>query len=89
MSNDKATGVVMLTTVDNPHSPLTEYEDWFAFDSAHGYHTPGLLARVAVVSDNLSEEDQVLGLRDAMREIVRVNVSGMHRLFIEENNNKE
>lgn len=69
----------MLTTVDNPFDPFTQFDEWFAWDQASGYHTPGLLDRVARFSDELSEADQNLILQQAIDEIVRENVSGMHK----------
>jgi hypothetical protein len=69
----------MLTTYDNPFDPFTEWDEWYSWDQNAGYHTPGLLDRVARTSDELSDADQHLALRDAMDEIVRENVSGVHR----------
>lgn len=66
----------MLTTVDNPFDPATQWDDWFAFDSLHGYNTPGLLARIARSSDELSEADQDIAIEEAIDEIVRENVLG-------------
>ena len=70
---------VMLTTIDNPWDPFTHYDEWYAFDMAAGYHTPALLARVTVSSNELSEYDQELDIIRAIDEIVTENVSGMHR----------
>ena len=70
---------VMLTTIDNPWNPFTQWDEWYAWDAAAGYNTPSLLARVAVSSDELSEYDQELEISNAINEIVRENVSGMHR----------
>lgn len=69
----------MLTTVDNPYDPFTEYDKWSAFDEEHGYFTPQLLARIVVTSDELSETDQDLAIESAIDEIVEFNVSGKHR----------
>lgn len=69
----------MLTTVDNPYDPFTEWDEWFLWDSRAGYHTPGLLARIANASTDLSEADQYLAIQVAMDEIVRENVLGVHR----------
>lgn len=69
----------MLTTVDNPFDPFTQFDEWYVWDSNAGYHTPGLLARVAMLSYELSEADQHLGVQQAIDEIVRENVSGKHR----------
>lgn len=69
----------MLTTVDNPFDPFTRFDEWLAYDRRLGYDTPGMLARVAKVSNDLSEPDQALAVQDAIDEIVSENVSGMWR----------
>jgi hypothetical protein len=69
----------MLTTVDNPYDPFTEWDDWYLFDSIAGYHTPSFLGRIVRESPDMSEADQVLAVQDAIDEIVRENVSGLYR----------
>jgi hypothetical protein len=69
----------MLTTVDNPYDPFTEWDEWLRWDMTAGYHTPGLLARVAVVSNESSDADQHVAVQDAIDEIVRENVLGVLR----------
>lgn len=69
----------MLTTVDNPFDPFTQFTQWFAFDTASGYHTASFLARIAKTSDELSDVDQRLAIQSAIDEIVRENVSGVHK----------
>lgn len=68
----------MLTTVDNPFDPWTEWDDWFAWDQSAGYHTLGLLARIARVSDDLPEAETYVAIQTAIDEIVRENVLGVH-----------
>jgi hypothetical protein len=68
----------MLTTVDNPYDPVTQFDDWYAFDTAAGYGTLALLARVVKSSDELSDADQVLAIEQGIDEIVQENVSGLH-----------
>lgn len=72
----------MLTTIDNPYNPATEWEAWFAFDESSGYKTTALLARVAKTSDELSDADQSLAIEEAIDEIVRENVNGMYRKIV-------
>ena len=69
----------MLTTVDNPFDPFTQFDEWFNFDRAAGYHTPGLLARIIKTSDDISEPDQSQAIEDAIDEIVRENVLGVYK----------
>lgn len=71
--------VAMLTTVDNPHSPFDEWDAWFNWDTAAGYNTSGLLARISVVSHELSEFDFATATEMAIDEIVKENVSGVHK----------
>jgi uncharacterized Fe-S cluster-containing protein len=68
----------MLTTVDNPFDPYTQFDEWRLWDEDHGYYSLSLLARVVVTSDDLSDSDQDVALEDAINEIVKENVSGMH-----------
>jgi hypothetical protein len=68
----------MLTTIDNPYNPFTQFDEWYAWDEAAGYHTSAFLSRVIKTSDELSETDQDLAYEDAMNEIVRENVLGLY-----------
>lgn len=68
----------MLTTVDNPYNPFTHWDEWWAFDIAHGYHTSGLLARIARNSDELSESDQEWANESAIDEILNEDARGIY-----------
>lgn len=74
----------MLTTVDNPYDPFTQFDEWFTWDNEAGYNTPGLLARIARTSDELSDADQHLAIQTAIDEIVEENVLGVHRKVTQE-----
>jgi hypothetical protein len=67
----------MLTTVDNPYDPFTQWDEWYAWDMTAGYHTPGLLARMVRTSDDLSDADQHQAIQMAIDECVRENVLGV------------
>lgn len=69
----------MLTTVDNPYDPFTQFDEWYAFDVSHGYHTAAFLARITKTSDDLSEPDQQVAIQQAIDEIVEENVLGVYR----------
>ncbi len=72
-------GDYMLTTVDNPWDPYTRFDEWYAFDTRAGYHTLGLLDRILITSNELSEADQAQAMNDAIDEIVKENVLGVFR----------
>lgn len=69
----------MLTTVDNPFNPFTQFDDWLRFDQQAGYFTLEYLARIVRSSDELSEADQNQAVEDAIEEIVQLNVLGVYR----------
>jgi hypothetical protein len=69
----------MLTTVDNPFNPFTQFDEWYAYDNALGYGTTQFLARIAKTSYELTEADQSAAIEAAIDEIVRENVTGLYR----------
>lgn len=69
----------MLTTIDNPYDPYTQWDEWYAYDTGQGYNTSELLARITITSDELSETDQDLAIENAIDEIVRENVLGIFK----------
>lgn len=75
----------MLTTIDNPYDPFTQFDDWFAFDEQKGYHTCAYLARLANTSDELSDEENDAEIENAIDSIVKLNVLGIYRKVQKEN----
>lgn len=69
----------MLTTIDNPFNPFTQFDEWYAFDEDKGYHTCAYLARITKASDELSEPDEALATEDAIDEIIKYNPLGIYR----------
>ncbi len=69
----------MLTTIDNPYNPFTQFDQWLDYDSSKGYNTCGLLSRIARTSPNLSVVDQKEAIQIAIKEILHHNVMGVHR----------
>lgn len=72
----------MLTTVDNPFNPFTDFGEWYAYDTKLGHDTSGILARVLITSDELSDADQEAAYHAAVDEIVEENPLGIHRKFM-------
>lgn len=69
----------MLTTIDNPFDPFTQYDEWYQMDERLGHHTTSFLARIVRSSDDLSDADQDAAIEQAIDEIVKENVSGLYR----------
>ena len=68
----------MLSTMDNPYNPFTEFDEWLNYDRRQKHFTLEFLDRVIVTSSDLSDADQSLAIELAIDEIVRENVNGLY-----------
>lgn len=48
---------VLLTTVDNPYNPHTDYTNWFIWDTSRHYDTQQMLSAQLIDDDSMSEEE--------------------------------
>ena len=69
----------MLTTIDNPFNPFTQFDEWKVWDEQQGYYTCAYLARIVCTSNELSEADEAIAIENAIDEIVKFNVLGLYR----------
>ena len=69
----------MLTTMDNPYDPFTQFDEWLQFDQRSGYYTTEYLARLTLTSPDLSDTDQDNAIEIAIEEIVQQNINGMYK----------
>lgn len=70
---------VMITTVDNPFNPLTDWDDWYNYDESKGYYTSEYLARITKTSDDLGEKEQDQAIEEAIDEIIELNPDGFYK----------
>ena len=69
----------MLTTIDNPFDPHTQYDSWVSYDEQLGYFTNALLARVLVTSESFTDDMQDDDIERAIDDIVAENPLGIYR----------
>lgn len=70
----------MLTTIDNPYNPFTEFDAWYKYDMVKGYSTCGLLDRICKTSEKWSDTDIEKAKNNAIDYIVSstfLNPSGL------------
>jgi len=77
----------MLTTIDNPFDPFTQWDEWKRFDEDMKYFTCSYLARIAKTSDDLSDADNEKAIDDAINEIVSFNILGIYRKVFKKKEN--
>lgn len=81
--------VTMLTTVDNPYDPFTQYDAWEAEDERlsqlKGIQTCNqMLARMTITSDELDEDEQRIANETAITRILELNPLGAYRKVTKE-----
>lgn len=78
MANDLSNR--MLTTIDNPFNPYTQFDEWNAYDIKKGYNTLSYIDRVAYNSSDLPSEMQDQIYDEAIKEILDMNILGIYVL---------
>ena len=69
----------MLTTIDNPFDPFTDFDKWYQYDIAKGYNTCSYLARIANTSNSLPVSVNQSEIENAIDEICELNITGLYR----------
>ena len=70
----------MLTTIDNPYSPFTEYDRWKAFDTVYGhntYETLAVLGSFGLLQSKLSETEFEQHVNDTMNQLIETDPIGL------------
>ena len=73
---------VMLTTIDNPFDPYTDFDNWLAYDTEKHYNTCGLLARIANTSDALSDEENVIEIESAIDDFLSLDLTNRFKKLV-------
>ena len=69
----------MLTTFDNPYDPFDQYDDWLRFDLEAGYSTNSYLARIAMLSESLSDKETSDEIERAIDEIIKYDFRNIYK----------
>ena len=69
----------MITTVDNPYDPRTDFGAWYMWDTGHGYNTSARLDRVSAIADEMPEAVRDKQIEEAIDEIIAIHSGGMYK----------
>ena len=72
----------MLTTIDNPYDPFEQFTSWYLFDIGKGYNTSSYLARIAKLSNSLSQKEEDLEIERAIDEIIKYDFQNIYKKVI-------
>ena len=64
---------IMLTTIDNPFDPFTQFQDWYTFDCGKRYDTYNYLDRVVNVTKDMTKKEVDEAYNQGMKDIVFYN----------------
>ena len=65
---------VGLSTTDNPFNPITEFDDWYRFDTDHNYDCCSKLMRIAMTDDFLPDVENEAEIEQAIDRIVNLGL---------------
>lgn len=60
---------LVLTTIDNPYNPKTEYLKWRQWDEESGYYTEEYVARLLLMDKDFDVEDE-LGMIEIANRVI-------------------
>ena len=69
----------MLTTIDNPFDPFNQFDSWFQFDIEKGCNSCSRLARIAKLSDDLSDKETDEEIERAIDEIIKYDFLNIYK----------
>lgn len=69
----------MLTTFDNPFDPFEQFTSWFMFDVEKGYNSCSYLARIAKLTDDMSDQEISNEIERAIDEIIQYDFMNIYK----------
>ena len=69
----------MLTTFDNPFDPFEQFTSWFMFDVEKGYNSCGYLARIANLTDDMSDQEVKDEIEREIDEIIQYDFMNIYK----------
>ena len=69
----------MLTTFDNPFDPFEQFTSWFLFDVEKGYNSCSYLARIAKITDDMSQVEVNAEVERAIDEIIEYDFMNIRK----------
>ncbi len=68
----------MLTTIDNPFDPFTQFDEWYVYDTQKGYNSCSYLDRICSISLDLPTEEASNDIETAIDEIIKNDFRGIY-----------
>ena len=69
----------MLTTFGNPFDPFEQFTSWFMFDVEKGYNSCSYLARIAKLTDDMTDQEVSDEIERAIDEIIQYDFANIYK----------
>jgi hypothetical protein len=69
----------MLTTLDNPYNPFEQFTSWLLFDKEKGYNSCERLARIAQLTDDMTQKEVDQEIERAIDEIIKYDILNIYK----------
>jgi hypothetical protein len=68
-----------LTTIDNPFDPFEQFDSWLMFDKEKGYNSCERLARIAEITDDMTQKEIDDENERAIDEIIKHDIFNVYQ----------
>lgn len=68
-----------LTTIDNPFDPFEQFDSWLMFDKEKGYNSCERLARIAEITDDMTQKEIDDENERAIDEIIKHDILNVYQ----------
>ena len=78
-----------LTTIDNPFDPFEQFDSWLMFDKEKGYNSCERLARIAEVTEDMTQKEIDDENERAIDEIIKHDILNVYQKVTRQINQTE
>ena len=73
---------VHITTIDSPFNPFEDFASWYDFDMEKGYCSCQRVARLANITDDMTDIEEEEEIERATRRLVEIDPLDIFQLYI-------
>lgn len=75
---------IAITTFDNPYDPFEQFDQWFLFDVEKQYNTCSLMARLAKLSDDMTQKEEDEEVERVIDRIIELDFRNIYKKVTKE-----
>lgn len=73
---------VHITTIDNPFNPFEDFASWYDFDMEKGYCSCQRVARLANITDDMTDIEEEAEIERATKRLVEIDPLDIFQLYV-------